>query len=72
MQVPHGVIHIKDWRTINAALAEGDIGLGNAYMAGWWESPDLEELLKVLMLNMDGLGRPRLGLVLASHPFGRA
>ena len=54
---PHGVIHIKDWRTINAALAEGDIGLGNAYMAGWWESPDLENLLTVLMLNMDGLGR---------------
>ncbi len=54
---PHGVIHIKDWRTINAALAEGDIGLGNAYMAGWWESPDLEDLLTVLMLNMDGLGR---------------
>jgi cyclopropane-fatty-acyl-phospholipid synthase len=54
---PHGVIHIKDWRTINASLAEGDIGLGNAYMAGWWESPDLENLLTVLMLNMDGLGR---------------
>jgi len=54
---PHGIIHIKDWRTINASLAEGDIGLGNAYMAGWWESPDLENLLTVLMLNMDGLGR---------------
>lgn len=54
---PHGIIHVKDWRTINASLAEGDIGLGNAYMAGWWDSPDLEELLKVLMLNMDGLGR---------------
>ncbi|MBY0224862.1 MAG: cyclopropane-fatty-acyl-phospholipid synthase family protein [Hyphomicrobium sp.] len=54
---PHGIIRIKDWRTINAALAQGDIGLGNAYMAGWWESPDLENLLTVLMLNMDGLGR---------------
>ncbi len=54
---PHGTIHIKDWRTINAALAEGDIGLGNAYMAGWWDSDDLEALLTVLMLNMDGLGR---------------
>jgi cyclopropane-fatty-acyl-phospholipid synthase len=54
---PHGTIHIKDWRTINAALAEGDIGLGNAYMAGWWDSPDLEPLLCVLMLNMDRLGR---------------
>jgi cyclopropane-fatty-acyl-phospholipid synthase len=54
---PEGIIHIKDWRTVNAALAEGDIGLGNAYMAGWWESPDLEPLLCVLMLNMDRLGR---------------
>lgn len=54
---PHGEIIIRDWRTISAALAEGDIGLGNAYMAGWWESPDLEPLVTVLMLNMDGLGR---------------
>ena len=54
---PLGTIHIKDWRTVNAALAEGDIGLGNAYMAGWWDSDDLEALLTVLMLNMDGLGR---------------
>lgn len=61
---PNGIIHIRDWRTINAALAEGDIGLGNAYMAGWWDSPDLEELLKVLMLNMDGLGRLAWGSVL--------
>ena len=61
---PHGIIRIKDWRTINAALAQGDIGLGNAYMAGWWESPDLENLLTVLMLNMDGLGRLAWGSVL--------
>ncbi len=54
---PHGTIHIKDWRTVNAALAEGDIGLGNAYMAGWWDSDDLEAILTVLMLNIDGLGR---------------
>ena len=54
---PHGDIVIHDWRTISAALAEGDIGLGNAYMAGWWDSPDLEPLLTVLMMNMDGLGR---------------
>lgn len=54
---PHGLIYIHDWRTIHAALAEGDIGFGNAYMAGWWDSPDLEPLLSVLMLNMDNLGR---------------
>lgn len=61
---PHGTIHIKDWRTVNAALAEGDIGLGNAYMAGWWDSDDLEALLTVLMLNMDGLGRLAWGSIL--------
>ncbi len=54
---PHGVLILHDWRTVKAALAEGDIGMGNAYMAGWWDSPDLEPLLCVLMLNMDGLGR---------------
>lgn len=61
---PHGIIQINDWRTISAALAEGDIGLGNAYMAGWWDSPDLEPLLSVLMINMDGLGRLAWGSTL--------
>lgn len=54
---PAGVIVINDWRTLGAALSQGDIGLGNAYMAGWWDSPDLEPLFSVLMLNMDGLGK---------------
>lgn len=63
---PAGEIVIIDWRTINAALAEGDIGLGNAHMAGWWESSDLEALMAVLMLNVDGLGRLAWG-----SPFNR-
>lgn len=52
-----GTIIIYDWRTVSAATAQGDIGLGDAHMAGWWDSPDLEDLLIVLMQNVDGLGR---------------
>lgn len=58
---PSATIHVHDWRTVGATLAEGDIGLGNAYMAGWWDSPDLEALLSVFMINMDRLGRMAWG-----------
>ncbi len=54
---PAATIILHDWRTVGAALAQGDIGLGESYMAGWWDSPDVEALYAVLMLNMDGLGR---------------
>lgn len=58
---PDASIHVHDWRTLAATLAEGDIGLGNAYMAGWWDSPDLEALLSVFMINMDRLGQMAWG-----------
>lgn len=54
---PHGEIILHDWRTVTAILGEGDIGLGNAYMSKWWDSPALEPLLSVFMMNMEGLGR---------------
>ena len=38
-------------------MARGDIGFGEAHMAGWWDSPDLEALFAVLMCNFEDLGR---------------
>jgi cyclopropane-fatty-acyl-phospholipid synthase len=44
-------IVLKDWSVIPAILAEGDIGLGETYMEGLWETDDLRELLMVCQRN---------------------
>ncbi len=41
---PHAALEIKDWRMAPAVLAHGDIGLGESYVEGWWDSPDIEAL----------------------------
>ncbi len=54
---PAATLIINDWRIIGAVSSRGDIGFGEAYMAGWWDSPDLEALVGLLILNMPKLGR---------------
>lgn len=54
---PSGTIVVHDWRAVSATLARGDIGFGEAHMAGWWDSPSLEDLMAVLIRNFEGLGR---------------
>lgn len=56
-QGPSGTIIVHDWRAVSAAMARGDIGFGEAHMAGWWDSPDLEALVAVLLRNFEDLGR---------------
>ncbi|MCF3973340.1 SAM-dependent methyltransferase [Paracoccus salsus] len=54
---PDSVLVIHDWRVIPALAAKGDIGLTEAYRDGWCDSPDLEALLRVALLNEDVLDR---------------
>jgi cyclopropane-fatty-acyl-phospholipid synthase len=42
---PAADITIRDWRIVPAVLAHGDIGFGEAYVAGWWDSSDVERLV---------------------------
>jgi cyclopropane-fatty-acyl-phospholipid synthase len=44
-------IVLKDWSVIPAIFADGDIGLGETYMEGLWETDDLRELLMVCQRN---------------------
>ena len=42
-------------------LAEGSLGLGEAYMDGWWDSDKLDELIcKILKANLDSKVNPRM------------
>jgi cyclopropane-fatty-acyl-phospholipid synthase len=52
---PEAELQIHDWGAVSALAARGDIGLGEAYINGLWDSPSIEELTKVAFANEDAL-----------------
>jgi cyclopropane-fatty-acyl-phospholipid synthase len=54
---PAGRLVIKDFHFVMRVLAGGDIGFGEGYMAGEWDTPDLSALLEAFTLNFDRLER---------------
>lgn len=53
----HGVWQIHDWKVVESLASRGDIGLGETYSDGLWDSPDLDALFRVFIDNIDGLDR---------------
>ncbi len=53
---PEAEMVIRDWSAVTAFAAHGQVGLGEAYVQGLWDSPSVEELVKMAMLNRDELG----------------
>jgi cyclopropane-fatty-acyl-phospholipid synthase len=45
-------VNVHDRRTFRAVLRRGSIGLGESYIAGWWECDDLTGLLRVLTKSL--------------------
>jgi len=50
---PSVTLLIKDYTFFRRILLDGDIGLGEAYMYGQWETPDLTALISFLIANRD-------------------
>ncbi|SHH79044.1 SAM-dependent methyltransferase [Cognatishimia maritima] len=48
-----GDMDIKDWSVITALAARGDVGLGETYVAGLWETTSIERLVAVALRNLD-------------------
>jgi len=46
---------VHDWTMFEDVLSRGDIGFGEAYIAGAWDSPDLASLLTLLNRNREAL-----------------
>jgi cyclopropane-fatty-acyl-phospholipid synthase len=44
-------IHLHQWSVCSAALKSGDIGFAESYIAGEWSTPNLTQLLRVLVAN---------------------
>ncbi|MEM7268377.1 MAG: cyclopropane-fatty-acyl-phospholipid synthase family protein [Pseudomonadota bacterium] len=54
---PHGEIIVKNNDLFARIIREGDLGFCEAYMDGWFDTPDLQGLLDVIMINNDSVGR---------------
>ncbi len=66
---PAAVLEIHDWKFVTMVVQEGDVGVGEAFMAGYWSSPDITTFLELFCLNRDATyqalrGRPIARLVL--------
>ncbi len=52
---PSGRLIVRDFKFVSRVLASADIGFGEGYVAGEWDTPDLAALLQVFTLNFDHL-----------------
>jgi cyclopropane-fatty-acyl-phospholipid synthase len=62
---PDARLTIHDFRFIRRALAAGDIGFAEAYMAGEFDTPNLPDLLYVFAANWDRVHHVTMGNPLA-------
>ena len=49
---PAAEIVVKDPKFYAEIVFHGDVGFGDAYMKGYWTTPDLDELFRFLLLNL--------------------
>jgi cyclopropane-fatty-acyl-phospholipid synthase len=49
--LPHATLALHNWNGCAAALKSGDIGFAESYIAGDWSTPNLTDLLRVLVKN---------------------
>jgi len=54
---PHARFAIRDWNVLSRIMARGDIALGEEYIAGAWETDDIEKLVTLFLMNMDALDK---------------
>ena len=62
---PDARLIVHDFRFMRRALATGDIGFAEGYMAGEWDTPNLPALLSVFAANWSRLHRVTMGNPLA-------
>lgn len=60
---PDGVLKIHNWKFFRMVVQAGDVGVGEAFMAGYWSSPDVTTFLEVFCINQESTlealqGRP--------------
>jgi cyclopropane-fatty-acyl-phospholipid synthase len=49
----HAVLDVHDWSVFGATLRTGDIGFAESFMAGQWTTPQLADLLRLILANRE-------------------
>ncbi|WP_397449809.1 class I SAM-dependent methyltransferase [Pseudomonas sp. NA-150] len=62
-------IHIQDTATWGLVASNGSIGAGEAFIHGYWSTPDLTTVIRVFVSNLDVLDAMEGGLARLSRPF---
>jgi len=62
---PNGVIVVRDPRLFWRMIRDGELGFAEAYMDGWWDTPDLQAVLDAALLNNDAVARGFAGRTLS-------
>ncbi|HET7083925.1 MAG TPA: cyclopropane-fatty-acyl-phospholipid synthase family protein [Rhizomicrobium sp.] len=50
---PRARFHIHEWDVLRRVMARGDIGLGEEFIAGSWDTDSVERLVSLFLLNLD-------------------
>jgi cyclopropane-fatty-acyl-phospholipid synthase len=58
---PQAELRIHDWAMVTACALRGDVGFGESYVAGLWDTPSVEILGQVALLNLPGLSNYTYG-----------
>ncbi|NWA23345.1 class I SAM-dependent methyltransferase [Pseudomonas gingeri] len=64
-----GEIHIHDPAVWGMVAGNGSIGAGEAFIHGYWSSPDLTAVVRVFVSNLDVLDAMESGLARLGRPF---
>lgn len=59
---PRHQIVVRDYRFFSRVLLSGDIGLGESYTNGEWDTDDIPGLVSLFIKNIDSLGQQRFSL----------
>lgn len=62
---PDGVILVREPRLFWRMIRDGELGFAEAYMDGWWDTPDLQAVLDAALLNNDTVARSLTGRTLS-------
>ncbi|TWC51754.1 cyclopropane-fatty-acyl-phospholipid synthase [Pseudomonas sp. SJZ080] len=64
-----GEIHVLDAATWGLVASNGSIGAGEAFIHGYWSSPDLTAVVRVFVSNLEVLDALEGGLAKLGRPF---
>ncbi|WP_273823977.1 SAM-dependent methyltransferase [Pseudomonas asplenii] len=64
-----GEIHVQDPAAWGLVAGNGSIGAGEAFIHGYWTSPDLTAVIRVFVSNLDVLDAMEGGLARLGRPF---